>query len=217
MPELQQQVARRFLEQLDLPPNDRSVLKSKDGEESLSNDDIAWRDFSGYPLFIDVLYRRVLRKGQPVAGLTDEQLRLFVKVAASETGSLPVAEAFKVYFNEEPGDKPEKKLKAPVAELQKAFKDVAGLKIEMDKVALTVTLPKTTTLLLPSYAAHTQLSAAHKKVLRQLRRYGTLPLASLQEELKLNRAATRRELNALVKLKLVEAVRDGRGQAFRLI
>ncbi len=217
LPDMQQQVARRFLEQLDLPPNDRSILKTKDGEQSLSNDDIAWHDVSTYPLFIDVLYRRVLRKGQAVAGLTDDQLRLFAKIAAAEPPTLPMAEAFKVYFNEEPGDKPEKKLKAPVAELQKAFKDISGMKVEMDKVAITVTLPKNVTMLVPSYAAHAQLSSTHKKVLRQLRRYGTLPLNSLQEELKLNRAATRRELNALVKLKLVQAVRDGRGQAFRLI
>ena len=54
------------------------------------------------------------------------------------------------------------------------------------------------------------------KLLRLLSRQGSAPLPKIQELFGLNRAAARREVGELMKLGLVEAVRDGRGQAFRL-
>ena len=61
------------------------------------------------------------------------------------------------------------------------------------------------------------LRPPQKRTLRLLRRYGTLPLQAIQDDCKLTRSAARREVADLVKHGVVQAVRDGRGQAFRLI
>ena len=52
-------------------------------------------------------------------------------------------------------------------------------------------------------------------MIQLLSRFGTAPVQMIQEKFDLTRAAARRELGELVDAGLVEAVRDGRGQAFR--
>ena len=90
------------------------------------------------------------------------------------------------------------------------------LKIVQAKESLKLVPPKKTAILVPRLFELEELSPIQKRLLELLRRFGTLPIQAVQEDYKLTRSAARRELGELIKLKLVQAVRDGRGQAFRL-
>jgi tetratricopeptide (TPR) repeat protein len=218
LPEAQQELAKSLLTQFDLPPRERCLLKARGQSKLLNTEEIAWLDVSDYDLFVDLPQRRMLSKGQPIEGLTPELTRLVARLSVLAPLPASSAEVFRTYFGEEPPEKPDKKLKAPLLLLAKVLKPVAGLKVTVDKLTgVTLTFPKNYAILAPRHADFPGLEATQKKIIRQLRRFGTLPLNSIQQELKLNRSGTRRELGILVKAKLVETVRDGRGQAFRLL
>ena len=218
LPEPQQDLNRHLLTQLDLPPRERCLLKTKGGSRLLNTEEIAWLDVSKHELFVDLPQRRMLAKGQPIEGLTPELTRLVARLSVLSPKPATFAEAYRTYFGEDPPEKPEKKLRAPLLQLAKVLKPVTGLKVNVEKkTGISLTFPKLYAILAPRHAEIPGLEPTQKKIIRHLRRFGTLPLNALQEELKLNRAATRRELGILVKAELVEAVRDGRGQAFRLL
>ncbi|MBI5511767.1 MAG: hypothetical protein HY903_23675 [Deltaproteobacteria bacterium] len=217
MPEPQQQLTRHLMAQLDLPPRERCLLKERSTVSLVNTEEIAWIDSSGFDLFVDLPHRRLLTRGQTLDGLTPELVRVLARLAVNSPKVVPHAEIYRAFYGEDAAAKPEKKLKTPLNQLNKILKNVVGAKVASDKLGVSLTMPKRYAILVPRHLGVQGLDTSHRKILRQLRRFGTLPISAMQSELKLNRAATRRELGALVKLDLIEPVRDGRGQAFRLL
>ena len=76
-------------------------------------------------------------------------------------------------------------------------------------------MPPKSARLVPTYLTF-ELTKLQRDMMKLLARNGTAPIQLFQEKFELNRAAARRAVGELVNVKLVEAVRDGRGQAFRL-
>ena len=91
------------------------------------------------------------------------------------------------------------------------------IKIVPVKDGLKLSLPKSYAFLIPRAVDFPDLKPVQRRILRLLRRVGTLSMQTIQERCKLTRSAARREIGGLVEYGLVETVRDGRGQAFRLI
>ena len=111
----------------------------------------------------------------------------------------------------------QERVREVLKQLQEGLKPAKHLSVAVaNKPGARLKLPKTYGVLVPSWFLGHKLSPDQRKILKLLRRYGAVPLQTIQDSCELTRAAVRRELGAMLKWKLVEPVRAGRGQAYRL-
>ncbi len=217
LPEARQKIALHFLEQLDLPPRERNTLRTKDGDKLVSTEEIGWLQIeSNYDLVVDVDNQRLVDGGVLIHVDSPQMRKLINRLVIAAPATLTNAWVYEAAFGTPMPAKPEKKLKAVLKSLEKATNSPSRFKVVVNKEGFKLTLPKNFAFLLPRAIEFPQLRGTHRTALRLLRRYGTLGVQTIQEQCGLTRAAARRELGELVALGLVEAVRDGRGQAFRL-
>jgi tetratricopeptide (TPR) repeat protein len=218
LPETQQATARHALEQLDLAPRERCRLRTREGEVAVGTEEIGWRELEEQvDLFVDVHNGRIRVGGEPLVIDNAGLHRLFNHLVIAAPAVLDNAAIYRVVFGGEPAPKFEKKLKTPLRQLDKLLKGVKHVRVTPVKNGLKLALPRSFAFLLPPAAALGNISPLGRQLLRVLRRFSTQPLPALQERLGVNRSTIRRELAQLAKVGLVEPVRDGRGQAFRLI
>jgi tetratricopeptide (TPR) repeat protein len=217
LPEHGQETTRRMLRQLALPPQERSYFRAAGKSELLDTEQIAWIEPSDYDLWIDLQTGWILDRGERVEIPDAAQGAVFTQLALAAGEVVSNAELHKAVFNEEQTKQATRKINAPIRGLLKTVRNAKHLKIVQVKEGLRLVLPKRAAVLVPRLYEVKKLTAVHARILRLLRRFGTLPIQAVQDDCGLTRSAARRELGVLVKRKLVETVRDGRGQAFRLL
>ncbi len=215
LPEHQQDTARRSLEQLDMPPRERCRLRTADGLTLVGTEEIGVLEPNKYDLFVDLPGKRLFDSGKLVT-ITPEMQRLLSQLIISAPKVVDVAAIYKTVFGEEAQGDADKKMSTAIEELLRSAKDAQHLSIVSVNGGLKLVPPKSYAFLFPRVLELARLDGTQKRVMKLLRRYGTLPLQAIQDDCKLTRAATRKELGALVKQGLLEVVREGRGQAFRL-
>ncbi|MEK7706303.1 MAG: hypothetical protein AAB426_15185, partial [Myxococcota bacterium] len=218
LPESQQEMALHSLEQLAMPPQERcSVMVSGTKSNVLGTERVAWLDASSTSAFVDLLRGRFHSDGKPVQLEGVEAMPLFQELVASHPQPLPYAQAAEIVLGKPPeDDKPQKEVTAAVSQLRATLRRFGGVRVESDAKQVWLTLPATFVLVVPQAFATRDLTTTQQKVLKLLRRYGTVPVQAIEEKFTLPRTATRREIGVLVKSGLVEIVRQGRRQAYRL-
>lgn len=216
LPEHRQEAALGTLEQLELPPRERCRLRTDEGDRVVGTEYIGWLDPSPFSLFVDALYGRVFIKGEPtpivsyqLGGLLTCLVRFAPEVATWDN-------IYRNVLRSEIPEKPDRGVNDLVRDLKKVLRKAKGLSIEIEETGVRMVPPKGSALLVPTFLASEDLSIRQMQMVRLLGQLGTAPLKILQEELDLTRASARREVGELMEAGLVEAVRDGRGQAFRL-
>lgn len=217
LPEPKQHQARQILEQLRLPPEERAILRIGSNDAQLKTEDIAWVDVQGYKAFFDFVHQRLFFDGNEVLLASKESKKLLTSLVMAAPKPVDFDKLHATLFDEAPAGKPQKRVNPIVKELQKALKNCKGLAVSTNGTGLKLVPPKNSAILIPQAMEMGNLSAKQKKILKILRRFGATSINVLQEQCELNRAAARRELHGLVKLKMIEAVREGRGQAFRMV
>ena len=218
LPEPQQEICRHLLARLDLPPSDRCLLRTRGNPDRLvSTEELAWMELAGaVDLYVDVENRWIEDAGERVEITAPELAKLFNRLVIEAPEPLDNAAVYEAAYSQPPPPKLDKKLKAPLRVLDKELKGTKHITIVPLKTGVKLVLPKTYAFILPRGIQFPDLKPVQRKILRLLRRFGTMPIQTVQDRCGLNRSSARRELGELVNLDLVETVRDGRGQAFRL-
>lgn len=214
-PEHKQPLILRELEQLSLPPRDRCHLRTAGGDKVIGTEQIAWIQPAEYGFFVDVQNQRVSAGGAPIQLGSPEATALLRELVVASPQPATLEECFTALFSGAPDAKGDKRVLAVLKELEKDLKAVRGLRFVVTKKDVKLLPPKSFAFLIPT-ALTADLTPQQKKILRLMRRMGTVPIQTVQDEFTLTRAVARRELGQLVADGLVEAVRAGRGQAFRL-
>ena len=109
-----------------------------------------------------------------------------------------------------------KKFKGLVKNLQKNVRKAKHIKIDVKKDKIALIPSKRWAFLYSSLLTVNDLSPNQRKSVELIKQFATVPIATLEEACGVPRATIRREMNDLVQKGLLEAVRQGRGQAFRL-
>ena len=223
LPEERQIMSLNALEQLMLPPRDQAELRTHEETTLVSTEESAWLEPSDFDLFVDVLNRRVYSQGKRVSLKPKDNpglAKLLFELVIAAPKPLTYEQANQILTGEKFEGKVselQKAVRAQVKDLQTLVKAAKHIKITAPREGVKLTLPSSYALLIPTTRATADLSGHQRRILKLLRRLGTAPLQTLQQEFSLSRAAARREVSALIESGLVEAVRDGRGQAFRLL
>jgi tetratricopeptide (TPR) repeat protein len=217
LPEPQQLLCRDLLASLDLPPNDRCLLRTQDENRLVSTEELAWLELYGnVDLYVDVENLWIEDGGERVVIEAPELARLFNRLVIAAPDAVDNAMVYEVAYSQAPPARFETKLKAPLRILEKSFKGSQNVKLSQLKTGVKLELPQSYAFLVPRAIEYPDLKPVQRKILRLLRRHATMPIQAVQDQCDLNRSSARRELGELVELELVETVRDGRGQAFRL-
>ncbi len=214
-PETSQARVVHRLEQLALPPRERCQLRTGQGTRTIGVEEVAWLQPADYQVFVDVMQGRIFVGGKPVSSLSPELYKLFVGLVVAMPDALSHKDACRTLFGEVP-DKPEQKLKPLLRDLTRALRAAKGISIANNSGSLRLTLPKSHALVIPTQVAAGDLSGEQKRILKLVRRLGSAPLATIETQLKVPRPQLRREVGRLVAGGLLEPVREGRGQAYRL-
>jgi hypothetical protein len=136
---------------------------------------------------------------------------LLRELAVAYPKALSIADAAAAVFGEAGGG--DKKLASVIKDLSK---DVKTLKVAATAKDVKLTVPKSFAFVVPTTLAAGTLSQQQQKILRLMRRMGTVALQAVQDEFSLPRNVAKKELDQLIAGGLIESVRAGRGQAFRL-
>lgn len=212
----QQEHLLKSFEQLQLPPRERSHLRTGKSDTLVGTEQIAWVNPAEYDLFVDVQNQRIQTGGKPITLSSPGAMTLLRELVVAAPNGLPMEEAYNSLFSGEIASKPDKKVAPVVKELTKDLRGVSGLRINVSTKELKLTPPKSFAFIIPITMTATNLTPQQKKILRLMRRLGTVQVQALQDEFALTRTVARKELDSLMQGGLVEAVRAGRGQAFRL-
>lgn len=215
LPESRQGLLLRALSQLELPPRDRAELRAQGVQEVLGTEGIGWLDRGRYEVLVDLLDARLFVEGRPVKVPLDSFRLLHALMAQSPQPMAYPDAAAAVFGGAGPAD-PAAAVKGLVSPLEKVLGKVEGAEISVGDAGLSLVLPKNHAVLIPR-SLSPELNPDQRRMLDLLARFGTAPVQMIQDEFKMTRAAARRELGALAKGGFVEAIRDGRGQAFRLL
>lgn len=219
MSENRQPLFIRSLEQLVLPPRMRARVRVNRKEYVVGTEELAMFSPDDYDLTINVVDEEIVA-GKTVIELPNgEGGALFQELTVAAPKAITMKEAYALLFDtDEVPDKPGKDVMPAVRELQKALKPAKSLKFSVPAGAkdMKLGLPTKWCIIVPTRLTVDGLTSRQKKVLAMLQRLGTVPVQAIQDEFDLSRAAARKEMGALIDEGLVEAVRAGRGQAFRL-
>lgn len=210
VPPHQREMMLAGIEALALPPRDRSRVLIGKNETTMGTERLAWLEPASYELFVDVQTQRYQQSGKAVSFSSRETESLLRELVVAYPKGLSLADAVGAVFGEG-GDA--KKLGGVIKDLQK---DVKSIKVTATTKDVKLTPPKTFCLVVPTSIAAGSLSAQQQKILRLMRRMGTVALQAVQDEFAVPRNVAKKELDQLIEAGLIEAVRAGRGQAFRL-
>ena len=207
-------IAIHALQQLALAPRDRCELRTSEGRRLLGTEELGLLDPREYELFIDVLYRRIYDQGKAVKLASPELSKLLMRMVLSYPEALPYKAVLQTLGRKEDSGS-DTKLKALCKDVQKGLKDSPHVVVEAHDHGLRLTPNNTFAFLLPVWLTN-PLTDTQKDILKLLRRLGSAPMQTIQTQCKLSRSAARKDMGQLTKTKLVEAVREGRGQVYRL-
>ena len=213
LPEPRQAWALKNLEQLALPPRDRLRVHTGQGVKLMSPEQVAWLDPTTYELFLDLSDGRLVIGGKAAPLNSPEVCRVLAPMIAAMPNAATQEQLTQALGGDAKSAEP--RLKAVLKEAAKAVRG-KGVEVELKQGGARLVLPKSSLLVTPLDAAAGELSAEQKKILKLVRKLGHAPLAALESQLGFGRPAVRRELEALVRGGLLEAVREGRVQTFRL-
>ncbi len=219
MSENRQPLFIRSLEQLVLPPRLRARVRVPRKESVVGTEELAMFNPADYDLTINVVDEEIVFGDKTIELPNGEAGTLFQELIVAAPKAVTMKAAYALLFEEdEIPQKPGKEVMPTVRELQKALKPAKPLKFTVPAGArdLKLGLPSKWCIIVPTRLTVDGLTARQKKVLSMLQRLGTVPVQVIQDEFDLSRAAARKEMAALIDEGLVEAVRAGRGQAFRL-
>ena len=214
IPEGAQEQTLKLLDQLALPPRERCELRSGRNKEILGTERIACFDKASFELFIDLRDGTVYGSGEALS-LSGEQKAVLQALALSAGKIVPYDQVFEAIGGSGEEKNPTRVVKALARELKKALKEAKGSEVRAEAKGLKLVLPKKSAILVPTSMSN-GLSPLHQDIMGLLVRFGAVPVQQIQDTLELPRSAARKEVSELVKKGLVEAIRDGRGQAFRL-
>ena len=190
------------LEQLGLAPRDRCELRTVAGVRRIGTEEAGVMDPKDYPLFIDVLHRRIYDGGKPVDIASREALKWVLRVAMAAPEPVPLESAQAALGNQ--------------VDVAIPALCTAHLRLKQDKRGVRLLLPDSYAFLVPVWLT-AALSDSQKTILKLLRRSGASAMQTIQDECKLSRSAARNDVSELTRGKLVESIRAGRGQVYRLL
>ncbi|MEO0459350.1 MAG: AAA family ATPase [Myxococcota bacterium] len=219
MNENRQPLFIRSLEQLVLPPRMRARVRVPRKESVVGTEELAMFNPDDYELTINVVDEEIVVGEKTLELPNGNAGTLFQELSVAAPKGISMKEAYGLLFDsEEVPAKPGKEVLPTVRDLQKALKPVKSLKFTVPSGAkeLKLQLPTKWCIIVPTRLTVDGLSSRQKKVLAMLQRLGTVPVQAIQDEFDLSRTAARKEMGVLIDEGLVEAVRAGRGQAFRL-
>ncbi|MDP7039901.1 MAG: hypothetical protein QGI45_12130 [Myxococcota bacterium] len=204
------------LEQLHLPPRDRCVLHTRKETVRLSQEKVAWIKPSSYQLFINAVDDLIIEEGKEIP-LEDGNVKpLFEQLLLKAPKAISFDDLGEHLDIDTSAKDGLKKFKTLIKNLQKNVRKSKHIKIDVKKDKIALIPSKRWAFLYPSLLTVDELSPNQKKSIELIRQFATVPIATLEEVCGVPRATIRREMNDLVKKGLLEAVRQGRGQAFRL-
>lgn len=214
LPEARRNLMISTLQQFNLTPRDRCVLLSDKKSTPLNTETLGLCDGQAYPMFFDVLYRHILIGGKALE-LTGPMRRVLLRLVLAPDAVLPWRDVLQCFElpaegGATAGRKAIKNLSA------KLTRHKAHLEISSTAQGLQIKLHSPYAVVVPVWRAHAGLSDEQVGILKQLRMRGLASMSMLQQQLQLGRGVARREIGALVEQKLIELVREGRGQAYRL-
>jgi len=213
LPEVRQAWALKALEQLGLPPRERFRVQAPAGVTVLSHEQVAWLDPTDYAVFLDVSDGRGMIDGKPCTVGSDDARRVLAALVLAPPGKTPHAQLLVALDGEEAGR--EARLRSALKDLGRVLRGKA-LSLEVKGEAVKLSLPKSSLVIVPLAAAAQEVSNEQKKVLKLVRKLGKAPLAALESKLGLSRIVVRREIEALLRAGLLEAVSSGRTLTYRL-
>ena len=214
LPQGRRAIAIHALQQLALAPRDRCELRTATGRRLLGTEELGLLDPREYELFVDVLYRRIHDHGKAAKLPAPELAKLVMRLVLAHPESLPYAAILQTLGRKEDNGS-DAKLKALCKEVQKGLKEAPHVQVEPHNHGLRLVPNGSFAFLLPVWLTN-PLTDTQKDILKLLRRLGSAPMQTIQTHCKLSRSAARRDMGQLTKTKLVEAVREGRGQVYRL-
>lgn len=219
MSENSQALVIRSIEQLVLPPRMRARIRVARKEWFVGTEELAMFRTEDFDLTINVIDDEIIAGGKTTEIPNGDAGILFQELSVAAPKGVSMKNAYGLLFDQdETLAKASKEVMPTVRELQKALKGVRGLKFTVPANAreLKLQLPSKWCVVVPIRLTVDGLSSLQKKILAMLQRLGTVPVQTIQDQFDLSRNAARKEMGTLIDEGLVEAVRAGRGQAFRL-
>ncbi|MEO0812094.1 MAG: HTH domain-containing protein, partial [Myxococcota bacterium] len=219
MSENRQPLFIKSLEQLVLPPRLRARVRVPRKESVVGTEELSMFTPADYDLTVNVVDGEIVFGDKTLELPEGDAGTLFQELIVAAPKGITMKAAYSLLFdNEEVPAKPGKEVMPTVRELQKVLKAAKPMKFAVPAGAkeLKLGLPTKWCIIVPTRLTVDGLTSRQKKVLSMLQRLGTVPVQAIQDEFDLSRAAARKEMSALIDEGLVEAVRAGRGQAFRL-
>lgn len=217
LPPRRRAVAIHALQQLAMAPRDRCELREGDGQRLLGTEELGLLEPNAYQLFVDILYKRICDDGEPVQ-LAPPLAKLTMRLALAYPAPLPYVQVLSTLgrpTEEAEAGLPEAKIRALVKEVQRGLQPAPHVSVEAQPQGLRLMPPDRFAILLPVWLTG-RLTDSQKHILKLLRKLGSAAMHTIQDQCKLSRSAARRDMGQLTKTHLVEAVREGRGQVYRL-
>jgi hypothetical protein len=202
-----------LLSQLLLPPRDRCELRRGKKSESLHAEQAALLGGAEFDLLVDIAGSRVVAGGAVVTFESPAEAKVLQALALESSGKL-ATDALNAQVGVGSGSALQN-LRPLVASLNAKLK-AGGGKVELTKASTVLKLPRKAAVVLPVFLTAPGLSTAQRRMLQHLGRRGTASLKALQDVLGLTRSVATREVDGLIKKKLAEGVREGRGKSYRL-
>lgn len=212
----------QVLSDMVLPPHDRCHMRqgeeSKDAKPTLvGSEALGILRPKEHPVFIDVLNRRAFIEGSRMAFEAPPAARVFFRLAVVAPARLPVSQIWEDILGHR-GEKVGKKvLQGIVAQINHALDGQTQLRLDWDEsLGGCLRLPQDALVLVPTTLSIPDLSPLQKRIIKLMRKLGTVPLQSIQEVCGMDKTQIKTELDPLLAEGVVIAVKDGRGQVFRL-
>jgi tetratricopeptide (TPR) repeat protein len=217
LPDHLQKNALLALSQLGLPPRDRFVMRHNGQTQRVDHEVVSFAEPNATELFINVAQGMALAQQVTITVPPGDLATFFTILTVYADTSVSFSRLKGFLFPTEMTDaKAKSALKALAKELNKVFKKVKDCEIVVSDTGIKLSLPKSHTLFVPTVMTFDSLTVSHRKLTQTMTQQGSISLQNIQDILGLSRAAAKKEIDTLIDLDLVEAIRDGRGQVFRL-
>lgn len=219
LPVERQGFALQALELLYLPPRHRCQLRTASTSRVLGTEQLGWLQPQGFELLVDLVNQRVMdgEHAMPLQDVPEDARALLAHLVVAVPSAVRFEAASEALYGDADKDVADKRIRAAFKLLQKATKGVRRLQFTADHHEVKLLPPKNYGFVLPTWLALPQITGVQQQLVELMSQHATVSLQMVQESCVLSRTAARKELDSLMHAGVIETVRDGRGQVYRLV
>ncbi|MBN1961389.1 MAG: hypothetical protein JW841_10620 [Deltaproteobacteria bacterium] len=205
------------LEQLELPPRQRCQLYAHSEKRLVGNETASIIDINNRNFVLDLLHQRGFFAGKPLKLPSMQAQIIFAQIVDALPSKLTITDATKILNSDIADPEVEEFLHPLIKELQKAFHGVKDFNLEVKGKNFTLKLPHDYIIIIPMQLLMGELNSEQQKILKILRRGGDNTVSAIAKQLKITLPQTKKVLETLIRGGIVDSIRKGGTQVYRVV